>query len=253
MRLELEFEDDFAGTALDRGRWVPHYLPQWRSRARSAARYTVARGSLSLRIDADQEPWCPEWDGATRVSSIQTGVFAGPPGSTVGQHRFHRDAVVHEAQETQRLYTPRFGRVELLARFSDDPDVMGALWLIGFEDEPERSGELCVCEIFGRDVAHDHVRAGMGIHPFADPRLDDDFEQVRLALDVREPHEYAADWAPGRARFFVDGALVKESAQAPDYPLQLMLGLYEFRGEQVAGRYPKELVVERVRGYRRGA
>ena len=26
---ELEFEDRFDGDALDTGRWVPHYLPQW--------------------------------------------------------------------------------------------------------------------------------------------------------------------------------------------------------------------------------
>ena len=30
---------------------------------------------------------------------------------------------------------------------------MVALWLIGYEDEPDRSGEICVCEIFGRDAA----------------------------------------------------------------------------------------------------
>ena len=249
--LELEWEETFAGDELDPARWLPWYLPQWSSRDRAAARYTLGGGVLRLRVDDDQPPWCPEWDGETRVSSLQTGVFAGPLGSTVGQHRFHPAAVVREEQEERRLYTPRYGRVDVVVRFSDDPAVMGALWLIGFEDEPERSGELCVCEVFGRDVEPRRALVGMGIHPFGDPTLVDDFEQVAVALDVREAHEYAVEWEPGRARFLVDGAVVKEGAQAPAYPLQLMLGLYEFRTTpEPSGRYPKELVVERVRGYR---
>src|SRR3954469_3655975 len=84
---ELDFEDTFDGERLDESHWLPHYLPQWSSRTASAARFVQAGGGLVLRIDADQPPWCPELDRATRVSSLQTGVFAGPVGSTIGQHR----------------------------------------------------------------------------------------------------------------------------------------------------------------------
>ena len=52
-RYELEFEDTFDGEALDERRWVPHYLPQWSSRERSAARYKVGGGRLRLLIEAD--------------------------------------------------------------------------------------------------------------------------------------------------------------------------------------------------------
>src|SRR5213596_214225 len=109
-RLELEFEDTFDGDALDLERWIPRYLPHWSTRQRSAARYEVADGRLRLLITADQQPWCPELDGDVRVSSLQTGVFAGPVGSPVGQHRFHREAVVREAQANARLYTQHYGR-----------------------------------------------------------------------------------------------------------------------------------------------
>jgi len=256
MTFELDFEDTFAGPELDRSRWLPWYLPQWSSRERAAARYSLGDGGLRLVIETEQEPWCPELDGDVRVSSLQTGLFAGPVGSAVGQHRFHPDAVVREPQENVRLYTPRYGRVELRARFSDDPATMAALWLIGYEDEPERSAELCVCEIFGRDVSPGRALVGMGVHPFGDPLIRDEFERVPVAIDAREPHDYAAEWRPGRAEFFVDGERVKVVEQAPDYPLQLMLGLYEFPepgAPRHAQAYPKELVVERVRGYRLAA
>jgi hypothetical protein len=255
MPLELEFEDTFDGDTLDPAHWIPHYLPHWSSRERAAARYELGGGCLRLLITADQQPWCPELDGELRVSSLQTALFSGAVGSTVGQHRFSEDAVVREAQPNARLYLPHYGRVELRAKALDDPRSMVSLWMIGYGDAPERSAEICVCEIFGRDVTPDRALVGMGLHPFGDPRIVDDFSAVEVATDVRDFHVYAADWEPGHAAFFVDGALVKTVGQAPDYPLQLMLGVYEFPGEADAERaaadYPKAFVVDYVRGYRR--
>ena len=233
---------------------MPYYLPQWSSRARSAARYEVADGQLTLRIDADQEPWCPELDGEVRVSSLQTGVFAGAVGSPVGQHRFHPAAIVREAQESVRLYTPQYGRIEVRLRAPSDPRTMVALWLIGYEDEPSRSGEICVCEIFGRDMGAGHAAVGMGVHPFGDPTLRDDFAAVRIPIDAGDFHVYAADWNPEGVEFSVDGDLVRTVDESPAYPMQLMLGIYEFPPERAstvpAAPYPKTLVVDYVRGYR---
>jgi Glycosyl hydrolases family 16 len=244
--------DAFEGAELDRSRWFPYYLPQWSSRERSAARYAVGDGVLRLLIDAEQEPWCPELDGETRVSSLQTGSFAGPVGNPIGQHRFDAAAVVREEQPKLRLYTPHYGRFELRARVSDDPATMAALWMIGYEDEPERSAEICVCEIFGRDVAPDHARVGIGVHPFGDPQITDEFSRESVAMDARAFHVYAAEWTPDGVAFFVDGELVKRVDQSPAYPMQLMLGLYEFRAPQADERatYPKQFVVDLVRGFR---
>jgi len=247
---ELDWEDDFSGPRLDRSRWLPYYLPQWSSRELSAARYRLETGRLELLIEHRQPPWCPQLDGETRVSSLQTGVFAGPVGSGVGQHRFRREALVREAQRTARLYTPRYGLFALRARLPDEPNVMAALWMIGYEDQPERSAEICVCEVFGREVEPDHAIVGVGVHPFGDATIEDDFAKVRLAIDVRELHEYAAEWAPGHVQFFVDGRPVRRVEQSPAYPMQFMLGIYEF-GPQSDGRdYPKRFVVESFRAYR---
>ena len=49
------------------------------------------------------------------MSSLQTGLFAGPLGSTIGQHRFKREAVVPEEQQNVRLYTPQHGPFEVRA------------------------------------------------------------------------------------------------------------------------------------------
>jgi Glycosyl hydrolases family 16 len=251
MSFELEFEDAFAGDRLDLGRWLPYYLPHWSSREQSAARYRVADGVLRLLIEDDQEPWCPELDGDIRVSSLQTGEFAGPVGSAIGQHRFNPEALVQEAQPNARLFTPQYGRFELRARASADPDTMVALWMIGYEDEPERSAEICVCEIFGRDVGPNEAVVGVGVHPFADPQITDDFLRETIPIDAREFHVYAAEWGPERVEFFVDGELAKRVDQSPAYPMQLMLSIYEFPPADSHGAYPKEFVVDYVRGYSR--
>ncbi|HEU4572766.1 MAG TPA: glycoside hydrolase family 16 protein [Candidatus Limnocylindrales bacterium] len=250
----LEVEDLFGGPDLDRDLWLPWYLPHWSSRARSAARYDLGPTGLRLRIDADQPPWNPEMDGAVRVSSLQTGQFSGPEGSRVGQHRFRDGLTVREAQPNVALYAPRYRLIELVARMPDDPDAMAALWMIGYEDEPERSAEICVCEVFGRDVRSGSAVVGVGLHPFGDPAIRDDFARPTVAIDVREPHSYAAAWTPDQVAFYVDDRPIHVVPQSPAYPMQVMLSLYDFRApdaEPDPARHPKVFAVEAVRAYRR--
>jgi hypothetical protein len=250
----LDRADDFTGTELDRTLWIPHHLPQWSSRAASAARYRLDGGALALVIEDDQPPWCPEFDGGTRVSSLQTGVLAGPVGSGAGQHRFSPDAVVRETQDDVRLYTPQYGFFEIRARFPSDPSSMAALWMIGYEDEPERSAEICVAEIFGPDVRPGEAAVGMGVHPFGDPRITDEWARQPVAVDATDFHVYAVEWTPDHVAFFVDDALVTVVRQSPAYPMQFMLGIYAFPapdGALPAPPSPREFVVDRFRAYRR--
>lgn len=250
----LVIDEEFVGPELDSSLWLPHHLPHWSSRADSAARYDLVDGTLQLRIDADQQPWCPTLDGDVRVSSLQTGLFAGPVGSTVGQHRFNPEATVREAQTNVRLYTPRFGVFVARASALLDPNAMVALWMCGFEDQPEHSGVIDVFEIFGRDAEPDRARIGMSVKAFADPDLIDDVATVELAIDVREFHDYAVQWTPERVVFFVDGQPVRIVDQSPQYEMQFMLGIYEFEPTPADDNdeppaYPKRFLVDRFQAY----
>lgn len=251
-RYELEFDADFSGPDLDPAQWLPYYLPQWSSRAQTRARYDVGDGLLTLRVDADQPPWSLEYDGSVRVSNLQTGVRSGPVGSASGQHPFRDGLVVREEQPEQRTYTPHHGVIEVRAAATADPHSMVALWMIGVEDSPDHSAEICIMEIFGRETTDAAGLVGMGVHPFGDPAITDDFERVHVEGDLTEFHDYAVEWTPAGVRFFVDGLLVRETTQSPDYPMQLMLDIFHFPPEEGgAGPYPKDFRVQRVRGYRR--
>ncbi len=75
-----------------------------------------------------------------------------------------------------------------------------------------------------------------------------------VPIDAREFHVYAAEWTPEYVAFFIDGEHIKTVGQSPSYPMQLMLNLYEFpdaTGDTfTAETYPKEFVVDYVRGYK---
>lgn len=242
--------DDFDAPQLDRSVWLPHYLPAWSSLAETRASYLIHDSRLELSIPPDQGLWCPdEHQPPLRVSGMQTGNFSGPVGSAVGQQPFRDGLLVREAQEEFRGCLVDRGTVGMRASLYLSPRSMASLWLVGFEDEPERSGELCVMEVFGRDVEEDEALVGMGFHAFRDPRLAEDFERIRLPIDVTEPHAYEAHWDGGEATFRVDGRVVRILDAPPQYPLQLMLAVFDFPewpDDRAGGVFVPTLSVDRV-------
>jgi hypothetical protein len=195
----VSFRDDFEGHDLDRSVWIPHYLPQWSSRSESAATYEVGGSELRLSIPPEQGLWCPaEHEGPLRVSAIQSGVFSGEVGSTVGQQPFRDGLRVREAQSAQWGWTPHYGVLEVRARMELTARSMASVWMVGIEDEPRRSGEICLFEVFGDTIDRTGPAVGVGIHPFRDPALRDDFATPRLPIDVTDFHVYATDWRPDR-------------------------------------------------------
>jgi hypothetical protein len=249
------FSDDFDGTDLDLDVWVPHYLPAWSSRAGTAATYAVRDSSLHLTIPPEQGLWCADdHEPAMRVSAVQSGSASGPLGSTVGQQPYREGLLVREEQPPHWGWTPRGGLLEMRARAVVPPRSMVAWWMVGLEDRPERSAEICVFEVFGDAVVPGGSAAvGMGLHPFRDPRVAEDFTAVRLPLDVSEFHSYAVDWTAERAEFSVDGTVVRSTPRPPWYPVQQMIAVFDFPDRSVgddAAAVP-ELVVDRVRGRRR--
>ena len=255
------FTDDFTGPRLDPQRWVAHYLPQWTTPERSAARHRLSEEGLHLLVEADQPEWRPE-DPGLRVSNVQTATWSGPVGSALGAHRHRPGVLVRTAQPDRRLWTPTAGAVEVTARASADPDCLFAVWLVGTEERsPRDSGEVCVAELFGSATGPERSTVRLGVKAHGDPRLRDDVVDVELPLDATAEHTYAATWDERRVRLFVDDELVHEVGQGLAYPLQLMVDLFELPpagggagrdADRDPARYPKEAVVRSVRGHRPG-
>jgi hypothetical protein len=250
-----EFSDDFDGPHLDTDVWIPHYLPMWSSRAETAATYAVADSELRLTIPPQHGVWCAgEHEPPLRVSGIQSGVFSGEAGSTRGQQPFRDGLTVREFQPAQWGWTPRYGMLEIRARMDLSPRSMAAVWMVGLEVEPEQCAEICIFEVFGDAVRVEAGRTsaavGMGVHPFRDPALREEWDAPRVEVDVAEPHVYSADWRPGRVDFSIDGRHVKSVGQAPDYPMQMMVAVFDFpdKADGAPADHVAELAIDSIRG-----
>ena len=132
------------------------------------------------------------------------------------------------------------GRVEISARMELSPRSMAALWMSGFEDDDaqQRCGELCVFEIFGKDLGPDERAVGRGRcrhqgvpRPGADPGL-------RGATGDHRRHRSptCTPWSGTRTRRCSawTETVLRRCPRPPTYPLQLMLAVFDF--PRVVGR-----------------
>lgn len=242
-------DECFTGAGLDPSRWVASYLPAWSSREASAATYRVEPDGLHLTIPTHHPRWCPDLhEEPLRVSAVQSGSWSGPVGSTRGQQPFRDGLRVREEQPTLHGIVPHHGRIEVTASAHVGPGSMFSAWMVGMEDEPERCGEICLVEVFGSTILDGTVEVGQGVHPFRDPALVEEFAAPRRALDVTEPHTYAVEWSADGIDWWIDDEHVDSSSQSPDYPMMLILGVFDFpEAEPHAGAdLVPELRVHRV-------
>jgi hypothetical protein len=138
---------------------------------------------------------------------------------------------------------------------------MFSAWMFGLEVEPDDCGEICLVEVFGDTVgtgADGRPVAGLGrgVKALRDPRLTQEFTADPYPIDITVDHRYAVDRRPDRVDFLVDDALLTTVHQAVDYPMQLVLGVFDFPDRAPAGDGDApvpELVVRRVRGRARPA
>jgi hypothetical protein len=252
----LEFHDEFDRDSLDSEKWLPFYLPHWSSRERSAPRYRIEDSQLILQIEKDQPPWCPEFDGEVRASSIQTGQFSGAAGSKIGQLFFNDACVVREAQTNVQTYTPQYGYFELRAKGLRTSANHAAWWMIGYSGVPEKSGEIAIFELVGAHTSATRSGVRFGVHPWGDPTIQDEFYEEYLSIDSAQYHIYGLEWTPTHLDFYVDNVKIKTIQQSIHYPMQFMLGLYEhpFEGAWTGvydphAPYPKTFTIDYFRAY----
>ncbi len=187
-----------------------------------------------------------------RVSNLQTGTFSGPVGSTHGTHRHRSDGLaVRTETPLQLLFAPSRGRIDLTVAASRADGCMLAVWLVGTEHlSPEHSGEICVVEIDAAAIGEvTTVRSGLKAHD--DPALVTDMAEVAVALDASVLHTWTVIWGDGETLIGCEGLVVRRIPHAPDYPLFLMIDLFEIGPTQ--GSYPKAATVSRVTAWGNGA
>jgi hypothetical protein len=234
---DLVHSDEFDGPTLDTTKWHSSFLPHWSDDAHfpyAQARYVIEGGILKLQTrlsESSASHWWSPWDPNIK-SGVMTGEFSGAAGTQVGLHRFSYcrlnvlgNCVVWSqfANQSDRLAVTRFGYFELRAKAC--PVAGCTWWMVGFEENPQHSGEIDVLELnHGRPPSWQNKCAHFGVHKWDDPYL---FEEAHLYSETcdqfHEWHVYGLLWLPDRVTLFMDGQEVRTIHQSPQYEMVTIL------------------------------
>ncbi|GAA2738230.1 family 16 glycosylhydrolase [Actinocorallia aurantiaca] len=245
----LDFSEEFDGTTLDTDRWLPYYLPHWTSeREKAKARYTIADGVLTERIDADTPAWNSRYDTTVKISSIQTY-------NKDWWHRFNGSMPNDHHEPDFNGYTTKYGYFEIRAKNSN---VGGgghqALWLVGTDDTTSASAnpEIDMVETFFNKPNNWRIAAyGWGNPDFLSNWYLSD-AAVPSGSPTTEYHTYGMEWTPTELKFYYDGQLYRTIPDAPNMPMGMIMGIYTDAGSgQHNDVWPKTWSVDYVRVWKK--
>jgi len=74
-----------------------------------------------------------------------------------------------------------------------------------------------------------------------------DMAEVTLPFDAGLPHTWIVIWGAGETIIGCEGIVLRRIRQAPEYPLFLLIDLFETAPP--SGEYPKTAIVRRVRAW----
>ncbi|QOR47897.1 family 16 glycosylhydrolase [Trueperella pecoris] len=249
--------EEFNASGPNSALFTDRYLPHWSLSKGTQARYEVSGGTLKLRIDSDQEPWDPNYDGSTRVSSLQTY-------QRDYLHKWTKYPGIAQKTTPFRGHLQKYGYFEVRAKVASGGGLHSAWWMTGANQDladgdggkSRQSGEVDIFEVLGR---HNATRAQSAIHPWGDlgrlwpwtATLTDG--EMDLSKDF---HTYGFEWTPSGMKMYVDGKLGYSTPLSPAYPMLTYLGIYEKREADswtgpfdASVSYPKVFEIDYFRAY----
>lgn len=104
---------------------------------------------------------------------------------------------------------------------------VAAFWMIGFEDNPQNSAEICIFELKGGNVSENSSKIGYGVHPFYNNSIIDEFYEDSFNINVLDWNVYGVKWLQDKICFYLNDELVRTIYQSPQSEMQLMLNIYD--------------------------
>lgn len=221
----LDFQEEFSGTALDRSKWMTRYLPHWTDTpADTEARYSIANGVLTQRIDRDQPLW--DADVHPELPHFKSSTF-----QTYNANHWHKYKAGLTNHDTPKFdgYKTRYGYFEIRAKMSNaGGGGHQAWWLVGTDDTSPNSAnpEIDIIESFFSTPGTWNIAAHSWTDPDFLPGGSVGHYPAVSGSPTTEFHKYAMDWTPTQLRFYYDDVLKATINDAPNMPMAMILNIY---------------------------
>lgn len=244
----LDFQEEFSSSTLDTSKWMTQYLPHWTDTpADTEARYSIADGVLTQRIDADQ----PKWDADVEPNLVSSAF------QTFNRDYWHkyRSGLVNHSTPLFDGYKTRYGYFEIRAKFgTTGGGGHQAWWLVGTDDASTNSvnPEIDIVESFFSRPNNWRIAA----YGWGDPNFIGSWYLSDAAVPSGSPttefHKYAMDWTPTQLRFYYDDVLYRTVNEAPNMPMGMILNIYTGAGSGMPNAtWPKSWQVDYVRVWKK--
>ncbi len=246
----LDFQEEFDGPKLDPAKFSDIYLPHWSSEELVKANYRMDDGKIHLMIDQNQAGWRP--GTRQQISSIQTGMKDG-------LHIWDSSLGISGHTPAQDLYGTKYGYFELRAKAQKGGGIHSAWWMIGDQYQYDKSAEVDIFEILGKNIYDNSSKVWVTIHPWYDTVIGKQRLNYWVDTDVSaDYHTYGFEWLPSGMKWYFDGKLVRETKQSPDYKMYTLLGIYQSWGGFFSWQgsvdesqpYPKSFDIDYFRVYK---
>ncbi len=156
-------------------------------------------------------------------------------------------------------YGTKYGYFELRAKAQKGSGIHSAWWMVGDQHQYDKSAEVDIFEILGKDIYDNSSKVWVTIHPWYDTVIRKQRLNYWVDTDISaDYHTYGFEWLPTGMKWYFDGKLVRETKQSPDYKMYTLLGIYQSWGGIFSWQgpvdesqlYPKSFDIDYFRVYK---
>ncbi|MFD1256907.1 family 16 glycosylhydrolase [Mucilaginibacter terrae] len=224
-------DDEFNGSNLDLGLWVPYYLRHRASQdADVAAQYVMRDGCLVLQRVGDG------------TSSVQT----------IDRTNWHKNG--SRTIPTLINFSQKYGYFEIRAKARKGTGYCSTFWLVGEQNTASETAEVDVLEQPGH---YGQFAISSSLHNWGDATLTTLGTGAHgVTPNVTETFNiYGLEWTPTELKFYFNNTLYYTIPQSPQYKMGVLLSFYRATGAWFGTADPadigetKEFMIDYFRAY----
>jgi beta-glucanase (GH16 family) len=228
---DLAFEDDFAGSAIDKNKWISRYF--WGDAILQEA-YSLADEKQAYK-EQNLKTSGSVLEIITKKEKAKSKAW-NPMIGFIPKEFEYTSGMINSGQSHRQQY----GLIEIKARLNNSSPVVHAGWMVGEKMVPhvdifKLSGNKIALGTFWGDASSENIQK--------------DHSRVPASRICKDYHIFSLEWTPGKMVWKVNGLVLKtQTSGLPETPMYISLSSSLFEDAD-PGRLPAKMEVDWVRCY----